>query len=328
MSDETNITKEHLEKVSIKAIIPDIELPADIYVYLRGKFIKYVGCGDPFTSDRYNNFIAHKMTTVFIPKNQLQDFVQWLKDKKQALLEADSQKVGGQYRNVVEQNQELKELAFEIFTTEELSVDTVTQLQSQVSELLEIAQKDQKAVLAMARLAKYNQTLTDHSANVANLSVFLGMSCGHKHPLVLNNLYLGGLLHDFGKTKMDPKSWESGMNSQAERNHPEMGAQLLQKSGKFPDQVVTIVRQHHEAFAGGGFPKGLAGKKIYELARIVAVANIYDNVCMEKEHEHLDDKRKAEKALKVLEYDNGKKFDPAVLENCIKAIKIAYIELG
>lgn len=320
---------EEYNKVPLKSVIPETPLPSDIFVFLGGKYLKYLSKNDQFTAEQFNKFITKRVKCVYIHIEEFDDFMDWLKAKKETVLEKEAQRIGGKLRPLAEASQELRELSFEVFTDEEIDEQKVEKLQDQARQLISVVKKDPKALAALAKISRYNKSIADHSINVANLSVFLGMTLGHSHPLVLENLYLGGLWHDYGKTRFDQKAWKDNnmttLYSHSLQDHPRMGASILRQTEKFPDQVLTIVMQHHEQFAGGGYPKGLKGKEIYELSRIVAIANIFDNICCEKKVE--PEESRIKRALKVLEYDKGKQFDPELIEKIKEAMGIVYEDI-
>ena len=61
------------------------------------------------------------------------------------------------------------------------------------------------------------------------------------------------------------------------RRHPDIGAELLRDIGVY-GPVAEIVRAHHERMDGRGYPRGLSGDEIPAIARIVAVAEVYDTL--------------------------------------------------
>ena len=61
------------------------------------------------------------------------------------------------------------------------------------------------------------------------------------------------------------------------RRHPDIGADLLRDIGVY-GPVAEIVRCHHERVDGRGYPRGLEGDEIPEVAKIVAVAEVYDTL--------------------------------------------------
>lgn len=105
----------------------------------------------------------------------------------------------------------------------------------------------------------------DHAVNVCLLSLVTGIYLKLPRP-VLRQLAAGALLHDIGKMA----------DCSSPASHPLQGSNLLSKAGQSQD-VCRIAAQHHEAYDGTGFPARLSGKDIHPLARIVSIANHYDN---------------------------------------------------
>jgi putative nucleotidyltransferase with HDIG domain len=94
--------------------------------------------------------------------------------------------------------------------------------------------------------------------------------------------HTAGLLHDIGKFVLSDRVMERGAELQEPdwrgvRRHPDIGAELLRDIGVY-GPVAEIVRAHHERIDGRGYPRGLKGEEIPALARIVAVAEVYDTL--------------------------------------------------
>ena len=94
--------------------------------------------------------------------------------------------------------------------------------------------------------------------------------------------HTAGLLHDIGKFVLSDRVMERGANLQDSdwrgvRRHPDIGAELLRDIGVY-GPVAEIVRAHHERMDGRGYPRGLSGEEIPAIARIVAVAEVYDTL--------------------------------------------------
>jgi HD-GYP domain-containing protein (c-di-GMP phosphodiesterase class II) len=120
-----------------------------------------------------------------------------------------------------------------------------------------------------------------HAAAVAAFSRDIARACGmDRHTCEL--AHTAGLLHDVGRFaladwimehdgEITPESWE-GI-----RRHPELGGGVLADLGLY-GPVAEIVGAHHERLDGRGYPAGIAGEEIPELARVVAVAEVYDTL--------------------------------------------------
>jgi len=90
--------------------------------------------------------------------------------------------------------------------------------------------------------------------------------------------HTAGLLHDIGRFALSDRVMERGMTLtdpdwKTIRRHPMIGADLLRDVGMY-GPVAEIVRAHHERWDGRGYPDGLDGIEIPEIARIVAVAEV------------------------------------------------------
>jgi putative nucleotidyltransferase with HDIG domain len=94
--------------------------------------------------------------------------------------------------------------------------------------------------------------------------------------------HTAGLLHDIGHFALSDRVAERGRPLTEEdwdaiHRHPEIGADLLKDLGMY-GPVAEIVLCHHERLDGRGYPRGLPGEQIPEIAKIVAVAEVYDTL--------------------------------------------------
>ena len=94
--------------------------------------------------------------------------------------------------------------------------------------------------------------------------------------------HTAGLLHDIGQFALSDRVAERGRTLTEEdwmaiQRHPELGADMLRDLGMY-GPVAEIVLAHHERIDGRGYPNGLAGEEIPEIAKIIAVAEVYDTL--------------------------------------------------
>jgi len=167
--------------------------------------------------------------------------------------------------------------------------------------------------LALAIEAK-DHTTHDHIQRVQVYAMELAKEL-KLTPRETDALRAAALLHDIGKLavpehiiskpgRLTPEEFEKM------KIHPVVGAEILERV-QFPYPVVPIVRAHHEKWDGSGYPYGLAGEKIPIGARIIAAVDCLDALASDRQY------RRAlpiEEALKVVQSDSGKAFDPRVVE--------------
>lgn len=136
------------------------------------------------------------------------------------------------------------------------------------------------AVYDMDSVCGYDLVTYMHSVNVALLSTMMGVAMGLGNDS-LKTLAQAALLHDIGKTRIDPKIIKgkhrlSDEEFRAVRMHPKHGYDILEKTGIADPVVMEAVLSHHENEDGTGYPNGLRSGEIHPFAKIIHVADVYD----------------------------------------------------
>lgn len=143
-----------------------------------------------------------------------------------------------------------------------------------------LAQLSGGTLSALARTIDANSPWTaGHSERVTRLSLSIGRELALS-ARELDIIHRGGMMHDIGKIGipsrlLDKPSRLTDAEMEIVRSHPVVGARILAPISIFQD-IIPIVRHHHERFDGTGYPDRLAGTDIPLLARVVAVADVFD----------------------------------------------------
>jgi HD-GYP domain-containing protein (c-di-GMP phosphodiesterase class II) len=188
-----------------------------------------------------------------------------------------------------------------------------------------------EAAVALRDMCAADAYTFQHSIDVTALGMFLGahvFAADGWSPVVPRHaeghsqiderllvLGMGLLLHDIGKLIIPtPIIQKAGPLTRQERElieyHPQAGFDLLQ-SGAWSPLVKAIVLRHHERWDGTGYPGGLRGQEIHPMARIAAVADVYDAVTSERPYAPA---KPAHEGLKIIAAGAGTQFDPRVAE--------------
>lgn len=124
-----------------------------------------------------------------------------------------------------------------------------------------------------------DQMTARHSAAVARYSRAIAKAAGfsrREEELV----HIAALLHDIGKFILPDRILKANVPLTDEdwmliRRHPQQGARVVSSLDGY-GPVADIILAHHERIDGKGYPRGLEGDEIPELARIISVADTYD----------------------------------------------------
>ena len=124
---------------------------------------------------------------------------------------------------------------------------------------------------AIRHVLENGETMAQHSLTVGLLAMGLARQMLGPEPTMLVRAGLAGLLHDIGRIGY------SDVGSSEDPEHTLRGAKTLQAMGMHAD-VINAAMCHHERADGGGYPRGLRGSQIPEVARIVGIVNTFDRV--------------------------------------------------
>ncbi len=175
-------------------------------------------------------------------------------------------------------------------------------------------------VLAQAIDARDHYTHS-HSENVALYATGIAEEMGFSADEV-EKIHEACELHDLGKIGVgdDILSKDSGLNREEwdqVKRHPTTAAQILEPL-TFLDDVIALVKQHHENYDGSGYPLGLRGNDILLGARIIRVADAYE--AMRSARSYRKTPLTKEEAVAEIKKNSGSQFDPQVVEAFLKII--------
>lgn len=159
-----------------------------------------------------------------------------------------------------------------------------------------------------------------HCERVADLACAIASDFGFDQPTMFW-FRVGALLHDVGKVVVPSDILNKpGSLSPEERaimeRHPVAGVELLHDV-EFPWDVIPMIRGHHERWDGHGYPDGLSGEDIPLPARILCVADVFDALTSQRPYRHAF---AARDALRLMQADAGRHFDPEVLNRFLRII--------
>lgn len=153
-----------------------------------------------------------------------------------------------------------------------------TSVATSCQPLLDAVEAGKHHELLKAVQSHHNYTYV-HSMRVATLLTLFGHGLGMKGDDLLI-LSTGGLIHDVGKLatpehilnkpgKLTDEEWP------VMRDHVVRSSELLSDSMHVTRGALIIAAQHHEKIDGSGYPKGLKGAELNELARMSAIVDIF-----------------------------------------------------
>jgi HD-GYP domain-containing protein (c-di-GMP phosphodiesterase class II) len=136
--------------------------------------------------------------------------------------------------------------------------------------------------VAIHKIKQFDRSLTAHALDTCILSLVVAIESGMDQPMQ-EQVGMGALLHDVGYVRL-PRNLVrkreecSGQDKTLLEQHCKLGVALLSEHPGMHEDVLRIVREHHERADGSGFPAGLSNDQISRLAQIVGIVNLYDGM--------------------------------------------------
>ncbi len=173
--------------------------------------------------------------------------------------------------------------------------------------------------LALTSLIDLKDHYTEgHSRNVRDLArgfaAYLTVP-----PRQVEQISLAAQLHDIGKIGIPDailaKPSRLTDEEYAEiKKHPDLGADAIQHIPDYED-IVRIIRHHHERFDGRGYPEGLAGTEIPTGSRLISLADTYDALIHGRAYRQA---MSTMDAIREMQAERGGQFDPDMFDHFIR----------
>lgn len=205
--------------------------------------------------------------------------------------------------------------------------DTKTSVEQDITSIIEAAEDkmymektiNRKRVYSnqirtiMKTLYSRNPREKKHSQNVSELCGKIGRAMDLSDEEI-KRLEDAGFYHDIGKIALDENKINNHTNLTEQekkeiKQHSVVGYRILNLFDETLNLAESVLA-HHERWDGSGYPKGLKGKEIPKLARIIAVAESYDSMTNEMNSNIIS----KEEALERIKSRAGIKFDPKVVD--------------
>ncbi len=173
----------------------------------------------------------------------------------------------------------------------------------------------QLSVTGLSKILYHDYGTFTHSANVALYSSLLALRMGLQE-YSIEDIAVGGLLHDIGKLDIDDKILNKpgkldDMEFRIIKKHPLKGYRLLVSDPNVTTCQLLMAYQHHEKMDGSGYPVGIGSEEISQVGRLCAVVDVYEALTSKRPYRSA---MRPEQAIEIMERDAGKHLDAEILD--------------
>ncbi len=160
--------------------------------------------------------------------------------------------------------------------------ESIAQASALVQEIIDSMAGAPELALQVISGKNGNASIYSHALNVSVMSIIFAYEL--EYPAEKAYVAgLGAILHDIGLIRVPERVTKSrGQLSKyeiaARQMHCQYGVDIAKQANQ-GQNLQDIIYQHHEYFDGSGYPQGLKGDEIDEIAQLVGLVNHYDNLC-------------------------------------------------
>lgn len=157
-------------------------------------------------------------------------------------------------------------------------------IMNSVNSVIDDILSNKNVLINVAEISSSDNNIYSHSVNVCVLSTIIGTHMGYSMSK-LRDIATGAMLHDIGRIKMlnDKKVLAEHNNKEEldkyiELMHPKVGYDFLGEQHVWNAYVKVAALMHHERCDGSGYPLKLKGEEINQIAKIVSICDVFDNL--------------------------------------------------
>jgi HD-GYP domain-containing protein (c-di-GMP phosphodiesterase class II) len=263
--------------VDLRLLQHDSLLPFDLYQRLNGMYVLYRHRDRPFDQLTRSRLMGNGINWLWVTDDDAPALGRYFEDHLTTIVRDRS--IPSPVRARVMQAATYA-LASDLLNSPEEAIGRAVKL---VEQLTRFAAVEARTLTDLLSLMESRQGLHVHSANTAIFALALTLGTGTEDPTIMAKAAIAGFLHDVGMTAVDEAVLlKPAPLDDAEREivktHPRIGAARLRRGKELPDDVCEALETHHERLDGSGYPDGLRAADISPLARIIAVAEVFDSL--------------------------------------------------
>lgn len=215
---------------------------------------------------------------------------------------------------------ETKRVISEIAQRGDLNLDSLRNI---IVNLVDNSISHRQVLGAITTLAQHEDYLLAHSVSSTVYALLVGHTMGLSREELLE-LAECTLLHDIGMSRISPSIWKKNgkINFQEQleiQKHTIFGADVLHETSGISFVVELVAYQHHERLDGTGYPKGNAGRRIHEYAKIVSVVDAYSAMTSARPYR---DKMLGYDAMKHILISSNTLFESSIVKAFLRAMAL------
>ncbi len=294
-------------KLSIDDFIFGKQINFGIYIRLaHNRFVKIAHRGEDLPAERIYSYKLKGIRFLYLTKEEFKKYYQFTVMLTKAAVTSPN----------LNSNKKLTlakhttDVILEKMCSTEINEDDLDSAMAITESVLDILMDSSNILGLLETIKNSSDQLYAHSIAVSMYACLVAKKLGWNSPQTLSKISIAGMFHDIGMKEIDSaildkkRSELKGSEVKALEAHVAKGVEILSKSSCFSDDILQIIKQHHENNIGTGYPLKLTKSRIHPVARLIAVCDEFcDLVIGEGKEQSKITPREAVKRIFLLHYE-------------------------
>lgn len=269
--------------IQLDSIRVDSVLDFDLFLKINNNLVLYRSADLPFTDKTRQKLIENRVDQLYITTDKVDNYQRYIENNLIKIINdpeiVPEKKAGILYDTSTH-------LVKDILANPTYG-ENIKRSKSLVENTVGYILKGREAFLSLMKITSFDYYTYTHSVNVCTFSIALAKQMGFHDEEFLNELGVGALLHDVGKSKVSERilNKQSALNSiefEIMKKHPKWGVDILKETDDIPQASYYPIIQHHERGDRSGYPNNLNLNEMHIYSKIVAIADSFDAMTTER----------------------------------------------
>ena len=303
---------EKYRPVHLACINPEKFPQVSLYVLSGKNLVLYKPSDKQITRDALQRLSKNEVEYLYINSESIREVADFLEGNMSDILADDEipAQTKGQLLTQVSMN-----YVIDVFEMPDKLSD-VERCRNLVRHLMKFVTGNKNPMEALHSVVSHDFYTFAHSVHVASLSLLVHAEVFGLTPSELEDVGLGGILHDVGMIFVPSGILEksdilTNFEYSLIKKHAERGYECLRDMGGFSEITLAAVRYHHERNNGEGYPFQLAGDDIPRTAQVTAICDVFSALTSNRAYKNA---MKKDEALELMSTVGKDVFSPRLLE--------------
>lgn len=273
------VTEQYLP-IATESLIIGSSIGCDLYLSpKKDKFVLYWKANQILTGEVEKELLRENLSNLFIRVEERKQYLRYVESNVTNIISNQTIPSTKKAKIVYDVASNLMQDVLD----EPRAGQNIERAKNWVANAVNYILRDTNSITNLLSIVSYDYYTYTHSINVAIIGLLFARYLSVE-VCNFNPLGVGLLLHDVGKTTIDPKILnKQGKLTEEEfeavKKHPDEGFRLLKEAGEISEESLAVVLQHHENYdctIRKGYPKGIEGDEISYFGKVAHIIDVYD----------------------------------------------------